>query len=96
MQSRTKLLVFPTSRAIREYVNSQKEENILLPSIITIDELFKKSLLFENKKYLDEDERFLYLKEAVKGLDLGALGISSSFSYFIKQSDYIYRFFRIS
>ncbi|WP_321468978.1 PD-(D/E)XK nuclease family protein [Halarcobacter sp.] len=93
MQSRTKLLVFPTSRAIREYVNSQKEENILLPSIITIDELFKKSLLFENKKYLDEDERFLYLKEAVRGLDLGALGISSSFSYFIKQSDYIYRFF---
>ncbi|XOB62646.1 PD-(D/E)XK nuclease family protein [Campylobacterota bacterium DY0563] len=93
MQSRTKLLVFPTSRAIREYVNSQKEENILLPSIITIDELFKKSLLFEDKKYLDEDERFLYLKEAVKDVNLEALGISSSFSYFIKQSDYIYRFF---
>lgn len=93
MQSRTKLLVFPTSRAIREYVNSQKQFNILLPSIITIDELFKKSLIFENKKYLDEDERFLYLKEAVKEVDLKALGISSSFTYFIKQSDYIYRFF---
>ena len=93
MQSRTKLLVFPTSRSIREYVNSQKEFNTLLPSIITIDELFKKTLLFENKKYLDEDERFLHLKDAVKGIDLNALGISSSFSYFIKQSDYIYRFF---
>jgi len=93
MQSRSKLLVFPTSRAIREYVNSQKEFNTLLPSIITIDELFKKSLVFENKKYLDEDERFLYLKEAVKNVDLEKLGISSSFSYFIKQSDYIYRFF---
>ncbi len=58
MQSRTKLLVFPTSRSIREYVNSQKEFNTLLPAIITIDELFKKSLVFENKKYLDEDERF--------------------------------------
>ncbi|QDF27915.1 PD-(D/E)XK nuclease family protein [Halarcobacter anaerophilus] len=93
MQSRTKLLVFPTSRSIREYVNSQKEFNTLLPAIITIDELFKKSLVFENKKYLDEDERFLYLKEAVKNVDLDSLGISSSFSYFIKQSDYIYRFF---
>ncbi len=35
----------------------------------------------------------MYLKEAVKNVDLDSLGISSSFSYFIKQSDYIYRFF---
>lgn len=93
MQSRKKLLVFPTSRAIREYVNSKKEFNTLLPTIITIDELFKKSLLFNNRKYLDEDERVLYLKEAVKNVDLKALGINSSFNFFIKQSDYLYRFF---
>ena len=93
MQSRTKLLVFPTSRSIREYINSQKEFDTLLPSIITIDELFKKSLLFENKKLIDEEERFLYLKEAVKEVNLKALGISSNFLQFIKQSDYIYRFF---
>ncbi|RXJ68828.1 hypothetical protein CRV08_05165 [Halarcobacter ebronensis] len=93
MQSRKKLLVFPTSRSIREYVNSKKEFNTLLPSLITIDEFFKKSLLFNNRKYLDEDERVLYLKEAVKNVNLNALGINSSFNYFIKQSDYIYRFF---
>ncbi|PLY04292.1 MAG: PD-(D/E)XK nuclease family protein [Arcobacter sp.] len=93
MQSKSDLLVFPTSRSIREFINSQKEFNTLLPSIITIDELFKKSLLFENKKLIDEEERFLYLKEAVTDVNLKALGISSNFLQFIKQSDYIYRFF---
>ena len=93
MQSREKLLVYPTSRSIREYVNSQKEFNTFLPSIITIDELFKKSLLIEEKKIIDEEERFLYLKEATLNVDLKALGISSNFSHFLKQSDYIYRFF---
>ena len=93
MLSKPKLLVYPTSRSIREYINSQKEFDTLLPSINTIDELFKKSLLFENRKLIDEEERFLYLKEAVKEIDLKALGISSNFLQFIKQSDYIYRFF---
>ncbi len=93
MQSRSELLVFPTSRSIREYVNSQKEFNTLLPSIITIDELFKRVLFFKEKKLIDEEERFLYLNESVKSIDLTNLGISSNFSQFIKQSDYIYRFF---
>ncbi len=93
MQSRQKLLVYPTSRSIREYINSQKEFNTLLPSIITIDELFKRTLKFDKLKYIDEEERFLYLKEAVLNIDLKALGISSNFTQFIKQSDYIYRFF---
>ena len=93
MLSKPYLLVFPTSRSIREYINSQKEFNTLLPSINTIDEFFKKSLLFANKKIIDEEERFLYLKEAVQEVNLNTLGISSNFLQFIKQSDYIYRFF---
>ncbi|XPV82170.1 MAG: hypothetical protein ACNI22_16745 [Halarcobacter sp.] len=87
------LLVFPTSRKVREYINSKKELNTLLPTIITIDEFFKKSIYFENKKYIDEDERFLYLNEATKSIDLNILGISKSFTQFLKQSEYIYRFF---
>jgi inactivated superfamily I helicase len=58
MQSKSKLLVFPTSRSIREYIDLQKESNILLPSILTMDQLFKKSLIFKNKKNIDEEERF--------------------------------------
>ena len=93
LSSRLKLLVFPTSRSIREYVNSQKEFNTLLPQIITIDEFFKRVLIFENRKLIDEEEKFLLLKEAVKNIDTQKLGINSNFSSFIKQSDYIYRFF---
>ena len=86
MSNRQELLVFPTSRAIREYVNSQKEFNTLLPQIITIDEFFKRAVVFENRKLIDEEQRFLYLKEAVKNTNLNSLGISSNFSSFVKQS----------
>ena len=93
MLSSPKLLVFPTSRVVREYVSSQNELNTLLPSILTIDEFFKKSLNLGNRKYIDEEERFLYLIESVQKVNLKKLGISSNFLQFIKQSDYIYRFF---
>jgi CRISPR/Cas system-associated exonuclease Cas4 (RecB family) len=89
----SKLLVYPTSRSIREYVNSQKEFNTLLPTITTIDEFFKKSINLNEKKYIDEEERFLYLTQAVKNINLDSLGISSNFMQFLKQSEYIYRFF---
>lgn len=93
MLQSNKLLVFPTSRSIREHLDKDNLSNTLLPTITTIDEFFKKSLFFENKKIIDEEQRFLYLNEAVKNVNLSALGISSSFNAFLKQSDYIYRFF---
>jgi inactivated superfamily I helicase len=94
MQSKLNhLLVFPTSRKVREYIYTNKENNTLLPTILTIDDFFKKSIYFDNKKIIDEDERFLYLSEAVKNIDLNLLGISKTFSQFLKQYDYIYRFF---
>ncbi len=88
-----KLLIFPTSRAIREYLKNFTTTNTLLPTFLTIDEFLKKVLLFESRHFIDEEERFLYLKEAanVKGLD--ALGFSNEFSFFFKQSDYLFRFF---
>jgi len=94
MQSKlNQLLVFPTSRKVREFVTNQKGVNTLLPTILTIDEFFKKSTYFENKKYIEEDERFLYLNEACKNINLSKLGISKTFTQFLKQSNYIYRFF---
>ncbi len=88
-----KLVIYPTSRSIREYINTQKSLNTLLPKILTIDEFLKKSINLNDKKYIDEEERFLYLTQAVKSVNLNALGISSNFIQFIKQSEYIYRFF---
>jgi len=87
-----KLLVFPTSRSIREYINNIGSD-ILLPTILTIDEFFSKSISVDGYTFLDEDQRFLYLKEAIKIKNFSRLGLSSNFSEFLKQSDYIFRFF---
>jgi inactivated superfamily I helicase/RecB family exonuclease len=93
MQFKQTLLVFPTSRSIRSYISLNKDTNSLLPSILTIDELFKKAIILKNKKYIDEEQRFLYLKESIKNTNIEKLGISDNFSTFLKQNDYIYRFF---
>ena len=86
-----KLLVFPTSRSIREYIHSISD-NTLLPTLLTIDEFFTKSISVGSLNYIDEDQRFLFLKEAIKIKNFERLGLSSNFSDFLKQSDYIFRF----
>lgn len=93
MLFKKKLLVFPTSRAIRDFITSQKGKNSLLPFIFTIDEFFKKSIFFDNMKYCEEEQRVLFLNEAIKEVNISKLGISDNFTKFLKQSDYIYRFF---
>ncbi|WP_152017718.1 PD-(D/E)XK nuclease family protein, partial [Aliarcobacter butzleri] len=40
-----------------------------------------------------EEHRVLFLNEAIKNIDIKKLGISDNFTKFLKQSDYIYRFF---
>lgn len=93
LQVSNKLIVYPTSRAIREAIKRRSDENLLLPSYLTIDELFKKSISISNKKYIDEEQRFLYLKTACDVKRLEKLGISNNFTSFLKQSDYLFRFF---
>lgn len=93
MLFKKKLLVFPTSRAIRDYISKQKSSNTLLPFILTIDEFLKKSISLSNLKYCEEEHRVLFLNEAIKNIDIKKLGISDNFTKFLKQSDYIYRFF---
>jgi len=88
-----KLLVFPTSRAIRDFIKKEKNSNKLLPSFLTIDEFLKKSISIFDKRFIDEEERFLFLKEASNIKLLDKLGISNNFTSFLKQSDYLFRFF---
>lgn len=88
------IVVFPTSRAIRDYLGSLKHTNQLLPKYITIADLFSK-YLFEkdHKKFCEKNLKILYLKEAIATVDISKLGLSGDFSTFLKQSDYIFRFF---
>ncbi|MFW0693919.1 PD-(D/E)XK nuclease family protein [Aliarcobacter butzleri] len=64
-----------------------------MPLILTIDEFLKKSISLSNLKYCEEEHRVLFLNEAIKNTDIKKLGISDNFTKFLKQSDYIYRFF---
>ena len=93
MQFKKKLLVFPTSRSIRNFISKQKSSNTLLPFTLTIDEFFKKSINLNTMKYCEEEQRVLFLSEAIKNTNIQKLGISDNFTKFLKQSDYIYRFF---
>lgn len=93
MLLKQKLFVFPTSRSIRSFISKEKESNKLLPFTLTIDDFFKKSVVLKGKKYIDEEQRVLFLNESIKNIDISKIGISNNFTKFLKQSDYIYRFF---
>lgn len=86
------LHVFPTSRAIRTYI-SQDESNRLLYPLLSIDEFFFKSIDVGNLSFIDEEHQFLLLKEATQVKNFNKLGISNNFNDFLKQSEYILRFF---
>ena len=88
-----KLLVFPTSRSLREYLDSLKERNQILPKTITIGEFFQKSIDIGTYRYCDNELRTIYLNHAIRDVDFKRLGLSSDFASFLKQSDYIFRFF---
>lgn len=91
--STRKLLVCPSSRAIREYISSQ-ENDILLPKLLEINSFFKYFLVLDKGfSFIDKNERFLYLKEITEKTDLEKLGIISSFSIFLRQSKYIFALF---
>jgi len=92
-QALKQLLVFPASRAIREYLENIKSHNQLLPKSIAIGEFLSRAILSKNKIQIDKDLRILYLQEAIGNTDIKKLGLSSSFSKFYTQSEYIFKFF---
>lgn len=88
------LLVFPTNRSIREYLNNKKSANQLLPKLITIGELFSRVVVPpSNTTLIDKDLRVLYLKLAIKDIQTETLGISKSFNKLYSQGDFIFKFF---
>lgn len=89
-----RLLVLPTTRAIREYVNSSKKTNQFLDKTITIGDLLSRSITDgTGKRVCDKTLRIIFLKQAIEQSELDSLGFSSELSLFLKQSEYIFRFF---
>jgi ATP-dependent helicase/nuclease subunit B len=88
------LLVLPTSRSIREYIELNKRSNQLLNKTISIGDFFQKLVLpIEDKRYCDSNLKKIFLQQSIDKNQFEELGFSSEFSSFFKQSDYIFRFF---
>ncbi len=87
------LIVFPTSRAIRGYIDFQKSSNQFLSKTITIGDFFSKIIINQKKTLINKDLRILYLKKAIDNIGLEKLGLSKNFSKFYNQSEYIFKFF---
>ena len=93
MINNTTLIVFPTSRAIRQYIQSKKSIDVFLPKTIAIGDFFSKVSININKTLINNDLRILYLKKAIHNINIDKLGLSKNFSKFYNQSEYIFKFF---
>ncbi len=87
------LLVYPSSRAIRQYQLDAINYNQLLDKSITIGDLLQRIVVTDYKRKIDDDLRILYLKDAISNIDIKQLGLSKQFSKFYTQSEYIFKFF---
>ena len=100
MQAKTNLLnnsllVLPTSRAIREHLNELKNTNQLIKKYISIGDFFQRSIVDgKDRKFLDKHLKIIFLKEAIANIQIEKLGFSREFTTFLKQSEYIFRFFQ--
>jgi len=89
------LVVLPTSRAIREQLTQLQNSNQLIQKYISIGDFFGRSVTEKNKrKALDKNLKILFLKEAIHNIEIEVLGFSKDFTTFLKQSEYIFRFFQ--
>ncbi len=87
------LLIFPTSRAIREYISILSGTNTFLSPSLSIGNFFQRAVYVPNKKLISKVLKTIYLQKVIQKIDIKSLGINSDFSSFLKQSEYIFRFF---
>lgn len=90
-----KLLVFSSSRKIKEYYNSCKNQNSLLDYAILIEEFLENICLVKGRK-ASKYESLLLMQQACKqskNLE-EKLGISSEFFAFLRNNEYLFSFFK--
>jgi len=93
MLQSNKLVIYPTSRAIRTSLQSSLHEDGILPKRITIGDFEKKVLLVDGRTFIDEDTRILLLKVASDFSTFKNLHIDREFFAFLKNSKFLFGFF---
>ncbi len=87
------LHIYPTSRAIRDVRYSQKEQNMLLPTLMRIDDFERRAILLPELAMVDPLQRTLFLKEASNFKAFNRLKINRELVRFFTKSDAIFKFF---
>ncbi len=86
------LELFPTSRAIRIALEDFKNNNQIIPKLMTIGEFEQKAVYVHNRSFIDEDTRVLLLKEACSFSEFKKLKLPTEFFSFFKNSKFIFSF----
>ncbi len=93
MLQNNKLVIYPTSRAIRANLQNDLSIDSILPKRITIGDFEKKVLLAKGRTFIDEDTRILLLKEASQFSTFKSLHIDREFFAFLKNAKFLFGFF---
>ena len=86
-----KCLVFSTFRQVRDYV--AVHDNRLLPKLYTMEEFLSRLVVVPGRSFVDPAARVLYLYRAASRLDLSSLGFGKNFLGFVKNAEFVFRFF---
>jgi len=87
------LKIYPTSRAIREVRQAQKEQDALLPTLMRIDDFERRAILLPELAMVDPLQRTLFLQEASNFKAFNSLKINRELVRFFTKSDAIFKFF---
>ncbi|MBU1669383.1 PD-(D/E)XK nuclease family protein [bacterium] len=93
MKNLKTLHIYPTSRAIRNMREQQKEHNALLPTLMRIDDFERRAILLPNLVMVDPLQRTLLLQEAARFDAFDGLKINRDLVRFFTKSDAIFKFF---
>lgn len=85
--------ILPTSRAIRQHILMQREENAFLPRYLTMGEFLSRALVVDGYRRGDRDTRTLALLEAADFSAFSHLQIERNFFTFTRNASYLFRFF---
>ncbi len=88
-----KLLIYPTSRALRSVSKELKKSNGFLPTLMRMDEFEHRAVLLPGKAMVDPLQRILLLRKAADFNTFGDLKVNRDLIHFFTKSDSLFKFF---
>ncbi|WP_086247257.1 PD-(D/E)XK nuclease family protein [Campylobacter vicugnae] len=90
------LFVLSSSRNVRDFYSSKLNSNCLLPKAISIADFFNEAVYVPNRRYASQTECLLHMKDAVSKVKniSEILNIKNEFLLFLKNSNYLFSFFK--